>query len=377
MKKSIKFLSFFLSIVFIVGALGLPAIAAGPPSVSAKSAILTEAESGRVLYQKSAHIRLPMASTTKIMTAIVAIEEYPDLGKEVKIDKRAVGVEGSSVYLYENEVMTMEDLLYALLLSSANDAAVAIACEVGGSIDAFAEKMNRKAEALGLEDTHFTNPNGLHDDNHYTTAYDLAAITAYALKNPTFKKIVSTKKKTVPMQNGESVRLLINHNKLLSLYDGAIGVKTGFTKKSGRCLVSAAERDGLTLVAVTLDAPNDWKDHSDMLDFGFDSYERKNFGNAGDISFDVPVISGEENSVKVRNSQPLSVFISKEHPEIKCTVELPRFVFADVKEGEVIGRIVYTCNGNIVAESPLKAEKRVNSIKYKKNFFEWITSLFV
>lgn len=376
MRTSIKVLSFFLTVAIAFGIFTIPSYAVSPTSISAKSAILIEAGEGKILYQKSAHIRLPMASTTKIMTAVVAIEEYHDLKKEVKIDKRAVGIEGSSIYLYENEIMTMEDLLYALLLSSANDAAVAIAYEVGGSIEEFAEKMNSKAEAIGLKDTHFTNPSGLHDEKHYTTAYDLAALTAYALKNPTFKKIVSTKKKTVPMKNGEATRLLINHNKMLSIYDGAIGVKTGYTKKSGRCLVSAAERDGLVLVAVTLNDPNDWKDHSDMLDFGFDSYECKNFGNAGDVSFFVPVIGGEESEIKVTNSNSLSAVISKEHTEITCTVELPRFIFADIKEGEAVGNILYTCNGSIIAQSPLVAEKNINTVKYKKNLFEWITSLF-
>lgn len=375
MKISIRVLSFFLTAAIAFGIFTIPSFAVSPTSISAKSAILIEAGDGKILYQKSAHIRLPMASTTKIMTAIVAIEEYPDLKKEVSIDKRAVGIEGSSIYLYENETMTMEDLLYALLLSSANDAAVAIACEISGGIEEFAEKMNSKANALGLEDTHFTNPNGLHDEEHYTTAYDLALLAAYALKNPTFKKIVSTKKKTVPMKNGEETRLLINHNKMLSLYDGAIGVKTGYTKKSGRCLVSAAERDGLMLVAVTLNAPNDWNDHSDLLDFGFDSYECKNFANSGNISFFVPVISGEESEIKVTNSAPLSAVISKEHTEITCTVELPKFIFADIKEGEAVGNIIYTCNGSIIAQSPLVAEKSINAVKYKKSFFEWITSL--
>ena len=170
-------------------------------------------------------------------------------------------MEGSSVYLAQDEVLTLKELLYALLLESANDAAVAIAMAVDGSVDAFADRMNRYAAQLGLKDTHFVNPHGLDDDAHYTTARELALITRAALENPDFREIVSTQKTVIPLRGSEGVRLLLNHNRLLREYDGCIGVKTGFTKKTGRCLVSAAERDGVMLIAVTLGAPDDWNDH--------------------------------------------------------------------------------------------------------------------
>ncbi len=370
MQKFIKALCCVLCTALVLSACSFLAFCEGELSVSARSAILIEAESGRVLYRKSADTRLPMASTTKIMTAVIALEKCRDLQKQVKVDARAVGVEGSSIYLYEGEMLTMENLIYALLLSSANDAAVAIACEVAGSVEGFADLMNEKAHELGLSDTHFTNPNGLHDDDHYTTARDLANLTAYALKNKTFKEMTSTKKKAIPMLEGEGTRLLVNHNKMLSMYEGAIGVKTGFTKKSGRCLVSAAERDGLTLIAVTLNAPNDWNDHKNLLDFGFKSYEKKHFASAGELCFDVPLISGEETTVKVKNSRDISAFLSREHGDIKEIVELPRFAFASIKEGEVLGRIVYMLDGREIAEAPLIAEKSVNAKKYKKNIFD-------
>ena len=370
MRKFLCLLSFMLAL-FI--ALTLPASALSAPSVSARSAILIEGTTGKILFSRSAQARMPMASTTKIMTAIVAIEECDDLSKAVKIDQRAVGVEGSSIYLYGGEELTMESLLYALMLSSANDAAVAIAYAVGGSVENFVCKMNEKASELGLLDTHFTNPNGLHDDGHYTTAHDLAKITAYALKNETFRTIVSTKSKTITQVGGDGVRPLSNHNKLLSLYKGAIGVKTGFTKKAGRCLVSAAERDGLMLIAVTLNAPNDWNDHISMLNFGFDAYEMLSFD---DVSYSVPVISGDKTSITVKNSKPMSAFLSKERDKITVRVELPRFVYAGVSQGDILGKVEYVCAGRVIASSPLVAQETAEKIIYRKNILEWIASLF-
>ena len=243
-----------------------------PISVSARSAILIDLDEKSILYQRNARERMAMASTTKIVTALVACE-LSECDATVKIPREAVGIEGSSIYLCEGELLTVEQLLYALLLESANDAAVALAISVAGSIENFAQKCNEKAYSLGLRDTSFKNPHGLYDEEHYTTAYDLAILTAEALKNPTIAKICATKRATIPLgitkesPTGDGLRYLKNHNKLLSTYEGAIGVKTGFTKKSGRCLVSAAERNGLTLIAVTLNAPDDWRDHSAMLDY--------------------------------------------------------------------------------------------------------------
>ena len=242
------------------------------PSVSAESAVLIEAQSGNVIYSKNTDQRLPMASTTKIITALTALSQaHPDTVITANAD--AVGVEGSSIYLVEGEALTLEQLLYALLLESANDAAVAIAIGVSGSVEAFAEQMNLLADVLGLQDTHFVNPHGLDHEDHYTTASELAKLTRYALQNELIREIVGTRKTTIPHPGEVGTRLLVNHNKLLRLYEDCIGVKTGFTKRSGRCLVSAAERDGVTLIAVTLNAPNDWNDHTAMLDYGFAKYE--------------------------------------------------------------------------------------------------------
>ena len=264
-KERIVIVSIFLILLFIFYATVV--FSADGVSVSAKSAALYDPASKSFLYTKNADMQLPMASTTKIMTALVAIENA-DLDKSVSISDDAIGTEGSSLYLKRGETMTMKDLLMGLMLRSANDAAAAIAYEISGSIEAFAEKMNEKATQIGALNTNFTNPHGLDDPSHYTTAKDLAIITAEALSNKTFLNIVSTKKHIIKNSDGEA-RLLTNHNKLLNLYDGAIGVKTGFTKKSGRCLVGAAERDGTRLISVTINAPDDWNDHKALFDYGF------------------------------------------------------------------------------------------------------------
>ena len=209
----------------------VPSSAKDAPALSAHSAILIEMDGGDAIYQRNADERLPMASTTKIMTALVALENC-DVNKTVSVSPEAVGIEGSSVYLFAGERITMEDLLYALLLSSANDAAAAIAIEVGGSIEGFAALMNERAHSLGLENTNFINPHGLYDEQHYTTARELAVIAREAMKHPTFARIVATYKRTAEMADGGE-RLFVNHNKLLSSYEGACGIKTGYTKKAG------------------------------------------------------------------------------------------------------------------------------------------------
>lgn len=373
-KKLVKQgLTLILAVLLLFGA-ALSASAA--PDTSAKSAILIEADSGRVLYQQNAFLRLPMASTTKIMTAIVAIESG-DIRRTVTVSPDAVGIEGSSVYLYPNEQLTLEELLYALLLESANDAATAIAIEVAGSVEAFSRQMNQKAEALGLTSTHFTNPHGLDHEEHFTTAFDLAKLTAYALKNETFRAICSTARRTIPLKGDEGTRVLVNHNKLLSRYDGAIGVKTGFTKRSGRCLVSAAERDGLTLIAVTLGAPDDWNDHTKMLDFGFERYQAVCLAEKGALVLPIPVVGGTTESVLVANTERVSAMLKKGHGAVTYRVEAPHMLYAPIASGSSIGRVIWLCDGEEIGSSPLVT---INNVEYKKaerqGFFSWLTSLF-
>ena len=351
------------------------------PSVSAQSAVLMLVESGEILYQKEGDTPLPMASTTKIMTALVAME-LGDPDRIISVSPQAVGVEGSSIYLTEGEQLSLEHLLYALLLESANDAAVAIAVGLSGSVEAFAGEMNAKAAALGLVNTHFTNPHGLDDREHYTTAAELALITKALLEEPLLRKIVSTEKITIPHDGTDGVRLLINHNKMLRIYDGCIGVKTGYTKRSGRCLVSAAERDGVTLIAVTINAPDDWNDHTALLDYGFSAYRRVTLCEAEEILLPLPVVGGKEEYVMIGNTEGLQAILPAHHGSILITLEAPRFAYAGVTEGEALGKIVFWCdvdsNGKPqrVGEVPLTARYQVEKKKVKKSLWQWLLALF-
>ena len=348
-----------------------PTYASAAPSVSAKSTVVIDADTGKILYEYDAHTRRGMASTTKIMTAIVALEEAsPDM--LVTVDPRACGVEGSSVYLFENEKITMETLLYALMLQSANDAAEAIAYAVAGSIENFADLMNRKADELGLTATHFENPHGLDGETHYTTAYELALIAAYAMKNALFAQIVSTVKKTVPLHNGEASRLLVNHNRLLREYEDIIGVKTGYTKKCGRTLVSAAERDGVRLICVTLDDGNDWTDHRALLDYGFSLYTEEKLSE--ELSFELPVCGGEAPRVTVRMREQPTALLPRNHGKIDYTVEAPRFLYAGVCEGDIVGKVVFYADGVRLGEAFLYAESSVPIVRKEKNFWKILIS---
>lgn len=339
--------------------------------ISAKHAVVLEADSGEIVYEKNARIKAPMASTTKIMTAIVAIENG-DLDKRISIPKEATGIEGSSIYLKEGEVLTLRDLVYALMLESANDAACAIALEIGGSIEEFSRMMNEKAKEIGLKSTKFTNPHGLDNEEHYTTAYDLASLALYAMKEPTFEEIVSTKKHVIPLGDNGS-RVLVNHNKLLRLFEGAIGVKTGFTKKSGRCLVSCAERDGVRLICVTLNAPNDWNDHKYLLSSSFDGFERIHLAEADDYTLSLGCINGEKDSFLCSNTDSLSVTLKKgNRDDIRAVTEYDRLISAPIKKGEKIGRIAFYCEERFIGECPLYSLESVKCIKYRKSILERI-----
>lgn len=340
--------------------------------ISAQSAILIDADSGMIMHEKNAYERMGMASTTKIMTALVTVHLMkPDM--TVSIPKEAVGTEGSSVYLCEGEKMTVEQLLYALLLASANDAAVALAIAASGSIEKFADQMNMYAEKLGLHDTHFVNPHGLYDEDHYTTAYDLALISRAALADPLLTKIFSTYKKELPCNGEENKRLVVNHNKLLRTYEGAVGMKTGYTKSTGRCLVSAAQRNGLTLICVTLNAPDDWKDHTSLLDYGFENYTRYVFAEAGEFEYSLPLVGGESDSVTLINVSPISFTVKKgEEGTVLYTVESTyRFLYAPALRGYVCGQITVECGG-VTKSSSLYVTKTVAATEAEKGFWQKI-----
>ena len=372
MKFFKKLVAFILIIPFLCAIFSLYASANENTlkGVSASSACLIEAESGKVLYSKNAQKRLPMASTTKIMTAILALESGLSLDRVITVSKDCVGIEGSSLYLKEGERITLEALLYGLLLSSANDAACAIAVAVCGSVEDFVELMNDKASSLGLTNTHFANPHGLNDENHYTTALDLAHLMAYCVENKIFVTISGCEKRV--FSNDEAfLRVMINHNRLLRANIGIIAGKTGFTKVSGRCLVTCAQNENLRLIAVTLNAPNDWQDHTNLYTFGFSSYERLVFDG---VSLALPVISGKNDSALVK-SETCSVFQVKSDGQISVEINAPRFLYAEIDEGEKVGEIIYRQNGKIIAKSPLFAYEKIEKVKYKFNLFEWLKNL--
>lgn len=319
-------------------------IANAAPGTSAGAAVLIHADSGQVLYSHNADSQMLIASTTKIMTALVVLD-HCDPDEQVQILPEYTGIEGSSMYLKAGEIYSVADILYGMLLSSGNDAATALACYCGGSIEEFAVLMNEKAAELGLQNTSFENPHGLDGKRQYSSASDLARITCEALTYPLFSQIVSTKTYTVKEQT------YINHNKLLWNYEGCLGVKTGYTIAAGRSLVSCAERDGMKLVCVTLSDPHDWKDHTALYDWAFSSYSYRSVLPIGEIGR-VHVISGEKSSVGV-TAVADARFLCEANAKPELSIELPRFVYAGIKQGDVAGLVRVSIDGEELGEFPL------------------------
>ncbi|MBE6933786.1 MAG: D-alanyl-D-alanine carboxypeptidase [Ruminococcaceae bacterium] len=307
-------------------------------AISAQKAILVDAQTGRVLYEKAADSRSLIASTTKIMTALLVCEQCNVLDR-MKIPKEAVGIEGSSMYLQEGEVLSLQELLYGLMLRSGNDAAVALAIYCGGTVEGFVAMMNDKARLLGLEGTHFQNPNGLDGPNHYSTARDLAKLTAYAMRNPIFYQTVSTK--SVRVGN----RTMQNHNKLLWRVDGADGVKTGYTKAAGRILVSSATRDGRRLICVTINDGDDWKDHSTLLEKGFSGYTVQSIIRSGEHLGEITVFSGSKEKVSLIATKDFSYPLSADE-RAQIVISGPGFAYAPVVKGKEAG-YAYVCIGDV------------------------------
>ena len=298
-------------------------------AVSARSAILMDAQTGRVLYERMPNQQSLIASTTKIMTALVVCEQCNVLDR-MQIPKEAVGVEGSSMYLREGEILTIQELLYGLMLHSGNDAAVALAIYCGGTVEGFAGLMNDKARQLELKNTHFVNPNGLDAPGHYSSAADLAILAAYAMNNPIFRQTVSAK----TVRAGE--RTLRNHNKLLWQVDGADGVKTGYTRAAGRILVSSATRDGRRLVAVTIHAPDDWNDHKTLLEQGFSCYTLQTIITREQCVGSVEIAGGQQPDVELIASEDFSYPLAQQE-QVQIVFPSPGFVYAPVAEGQDAG----------------------------------------
>ena len=330
-------------------------------AVSAQKAIVLDGETGRVLYEKDADSRSLIASCTKIMTALVVCEQCNVLDR-VKIPKEAVGVEGSSMYLQEGEVLTVQELLYGLMLHSGNDAAVALAIYCGGTVEGFAGLMNDKAHRLGLEGTHFENPHGLDSPNHYSTARDLAVLAAYAMKNPIFRQTVSTKSVRVGQ------RQLTNHNKLLWQVEGADGIKTGYTRAAGRILVSSAARDGRRLICVTINDGNDWADHAALLEDGFSRYSVRTLVEEGDALGQIQVLSGETDTVDLVAAEDFRFSLAPEE-EPRVVLSGKGFAYAPVVRGQQAG-FAYICLGDeVIGKVKLLYGTTVEQKKEEKKHF--------
>ena len=373
-----KIAVFILAFTFAFLNFGITASANESVSVSAKSAIVMCMDTNEVLFEKSSTQKMPMASTTKIMTALI-LAEQPDLSKTVKITKEMVTVEGSSMGLLAGDTVSYRDLLYGMLLASGNDAANTTAYVLGGGVKGFAKIMNNRAKEIGLKNTSFVTPSGLDDENHYTTAYDLALLTSVALKNTVFRTACSSKQAVLYYGNPPYKRTLTNHNKLLGNFNGIIGVKTGFTKKSGRCLVTAAERDGKGVIAVTLNAPDDWNDHKALLEYGLSSTEVVSFSNEEIIDV-LPIITGDADLIRIKSeSQSFCVKVGSAQ-KIKKEIELLNFIYAPVKAGERVGTVKYYLDEKFikasdiysVADLPIRNKKEKFSVRFFKNLsFIW------
>lgn len=348
-KVSVTLFAAVLTAALLLPLYALSAVA--DTTVSARHAALYEPVTDTFLYEKNGDDRAPMASTTKVMTALVVLEQA-NLDETVSIPTEACGIEGSSIYMNPGERMTVRDLLYALLLQSANDAAAALAITVSGSIEAFARQMNERASALGLVNTHFVNPHGLDDPEHFTSAKDLARIAAASMEIPEFRDMVGTVKYTIPSGNDGSTRVLFNHNRLLRLYGDAVGIKTGFTKKSGRCLVGAACRDGMTLISVTLDAPNDWNDHIRLFNYGFSRMENRLLCPARAFTYELPLIDGTGSQICV-NAEEARGILPKDAEMPEFRINLPHFLVTHQKPGAVVGSIQYYYKGKMISDVPL------------------------
>lgn len=344
----------------LVGALCPVARAAGP-EVSAQSAVVLTADTGAVLFEKDGHTPRPVASTTKIMTALLALEAAQERGDPlVDITQEMVAVEGSSMGLQAGDSISLTGLAAGMLLASGNDAANAAALYLDGSLESFAARMNQRAAALGMEDTHFVTPSGLDGEDaqglgHLSTAYDMALLARAALEDQAFRQLCSSPSLAVEFAEPVKRVTYTNHNKLLAQYQGCVGVKTGFTKEAGRCLVSAAERDGALLIAVTLNAPNDWEDHTALLDYGFSQVEPYQLAG-GDVRLTVPVVGSPVEVVSLRGSNGGEVTLPLgQGAQVERVVRVPKFLYAPVEAGEQVGEICWYLEGQLLGSAPLTA----------------------
>ncbi len=344
-----------ISFIIILSLSVLRASALDGGDISAECAVVISQETGEVLFEKNAYKKHSMASTTKIMTSLLAIESGR-LQNEIKVTDNMLNVEGTSMGLCAGDSVSLDELLHGMLIQSGNDSANATAIYLGGSLQNFAVMMNERAALIGMKSTNFVTPSGLDSDEHYSTAYDMALLGREAVKNPKFLSVCSKQKATLTYGNPPYSRTLYNHNKLLSYYDCALGIKTGFTKKSGRCLVSYAKKDGVGLIAVTLNAPDDWSDHKLMLDYGFEAVKACEIKPKIPVS--VPVVGSSADSVKITTQSYIYSYVN--NVQQKLRIFIPKFIYAPVNAGDIIGHWDLYANGELVTSVPITVSEGIN-----------------
>ncbi|MHB8172314.1 MAG: D-alanyl-D-alanine carboxypeptidase family protein [Thermincolia bacterium] len=342
-----------------------------PPQVVGKAAILIDTRTGAVLYEKEIHQPLAPASTTKIMTALVAIEKG-DLNQKVRTSRAASLEDGSSIWLLEGEEMTLEDLIYSVLLNSANDASLVVAETIGGSKEGFARMMNEKAKQVGAKNSNFVNPNGLPEENHYSTAYDLALITKEAMNNPKFRKMVATKVREIPRQQPTALKRLISHNKLLWRYEGAIGVKTGYTVEAQQCLVASAQRGEREFISVVLGSKgqNIWSDSTKLLDYGFNNYKNLPLTKFGEQVAEIEVVGGESKVRIVTGENLYWTTFLQENRMPQSQMLLKGDLVAPVTKGQKVGTMIYSLEGREVGRVELITANQVAKDKTITNLLK-------
>ncbi len=343
------------------------------PKISAEHAVLIDMTTGSIIYEKSAHDSASMASTTKIMTALLLCE-LKNLDEEITVTSEMVTVEGSSMGLRAGDRVHYRDLLYGMLLASGNDAANSAAISISGSISAFSDLMNARAMKIGMRNSHFVTPSGLDSKEHYSTAYDMALLAREALKNSDFAKACASKSASLSYGNPPYKRTLTNHNKLLKMYGNCVGVKTGFTKKSGRCLVSCAIQDGKGVIAVTLNAPDDWRDHILLLDYGFE--------NIDEFSLKLPklnsvkIIAGEKSAAKISANKVTVMLTESDYNNLSAVVSVNDALIAPVAIGEIVGSIKWYVNDTEVAHSDITISEKINAEIFEdKDYLYWLRLL--
>ena len=366
MKKIVS----LLLIVLITFSLDFTTKGVENPTCSAKNMAVVDLQSGRLIYGKNAYDKASMASTTKIMTAILLLENA-SLDDEIICTKQMVTVEGSSMGLMEGDKVHFYDLLYGMMLASGNDAANTTAISISGSIEKFVELMNEKAKQIGMTNTNFVTPSGLDDVEHYSTAFDMAKLACYAMKNEEFAKAVSSKTAKLNYGNPPYDRTLRNHNKLLSYYDECCGVKTGFTKKSGRCLVSCAKRGEKGVVCVTLNDPNDWQDHQNLLKLGLEALNVKHLKGQS-VSLDVV---GSNEKLTARSTDVELSLLSDD--KVTFYIQYDKILIAPIKKGEIIGNVIYQINEKKIKQVDLTAKNSVKSDIKKKSYIDWIKTILI